>query len=111
MCKNSTHESTQARLDTHSEETFVWELSHLTNVSLQGICVSMWKKTENMGCFSEDDVVLAFNAVGKGHGARKGFFSVGINAHFGPRRGSRPKPSPNQPVKLTPICVQTQSQK
>ena len=24
---------------------------------------------------------------------------------------STPKPSPNQPVKLTPICVQTQSQK
>ena len=69
MCKNSACESTQARLDTHNEETFVWELSHPTNVSLQGICVNVC-----MGCFSEDDVVSAFNAVGKGCGARKGFF-------------------------------------
>lgn len=93
MCDDSVCESIWAQPDARNEETFVWELSFLTSVSLQGICVSMWMKNKSMGCFKEEDGMSSFNVVGKGHGPRKSFFSVGIHAYFGSRHSSRPRPN------------------
>ena len=96
QCESSVYQALRAQPDKGNQETFVWHLSYSPNISLPGVCVSMWKQNATKGFFDEESIVTAFNVVGRGYGPRRGVFSVGMNAYFGPRRSNRPRPSPNQ---------------